>query len=173
MALRLVKTASGAPAPDAVLDRGSHPCYASADTVAMQLKGGCLCGAVRYEISAVFDAIYCHCSMCRKNGGGPVTASAHILAEHFKLLSGQPQRYRSSAVGSRCFCSTCGTMLYFEEASGRYYSVNISTLDDPAQVAPAVHQCIESRLPWFEIADDLPRYEGNTLPHPDRRPRRA
>ena len=135
----------------------------------MRLEGGCLCGAIRYAVSCVFDAMYCHCSMCRRNGGGPVTASAHILAEHFRLLSGEPRRYRASTTGARCFCGMCGTMLFFEETDRRYYSVNISTLDDPTAVHPAVHMCIESRLPWFEIADDLPRYEGNTLPHPDQR----
>lgn len=138
----------------------------------MRLEGGCFCGTIRYAVTSVFDAMYCHCTMCRRNGGGPVTASAHILAEHFTLLSGEPRRYRASATGDRCFCDRCGTMLFFEETDHRYYSVNISTLDDPSAIQPSVHMCIESRLPWFEIADDLPRYRGNTLPHPDKRPKK-
>jgi hypothetical protein len=138
----------------------------------MAFTGGCLCGAIRYSIGTVFDTLYCHCSMCRRNGGGPVTASAHVLADQFHLMTGTPSRYQASARGARCFCGTCGTMLYFDDVAGRYVSVNISTLDEPARLAPAVHQCVESQLPWFEIADDLPRYAGNTLPHPDRRPRR-
>jgi hypothetical protein len=140
------------------------------ESAPMALEGGCLCGSIRYAIASVFDAIYCHCSMCRKNGGGPVTASAHVLADQFQLLQGEPRRYASSPQGSRCFCGVCGSGLYFEDGAGRYYSVNIATLDDPALLPPAVHQCVESRLPWFGIADDLPRYPGNTLPHPDARP---
>ena len=65
------------------------------------------------------------------------------------------------------------TMLFFEEANRRYYSVNISPFDEPSAIPPSAHMCLESRLPWFEIADDLPRYQGNTLPHPDQHPKKA
>ena len=34
------------------------------------LRGGCLCGQIRYEIvGPVGEALYCHCSMCRKSHG--------------------------------------------------------------------------------------------------------
>jgi hypothetical protein len=120
------------------------------------LAGGCLCGAVRYEIERVFDVMYCHCSRCRKTTGAPVVACA----------------YASSAEGDRCFCGECGSALYFEGRGGRYYSVHVGTLDDPEQAPPRIHQCIETRLAWLELADDLPRVAGNRLPHPDKRPRR-
>jgi len=32
-----------------------------------QLPGGCLCGAIRYQVNGLpFDADHCHCSQCRK-----------------------------------------------------------------------------------------------------------
>ena len=50
--------------------------------------GGCLCGAVRYELAAegAFDAGYCHCSMCRRSTGAPVLAWALVRRSHFRLV---------------------------------------------------------------------------------------
>jgi hypothetical protein len=140
---------------------------------AEHLVGGCLCGAVRYEIARVFDVIYCHCSRCRKATGAPILACAYVERDAFRLTRGRPLAYASSAEGDRCFCGECGSALYFEGRGGRYYSVHVGTLDDPEQVPPRIHQCIETRLGWLALEDDLPRVKGNTLPHPDtRRPRR-
>ncbi len=37
----------------------------------MELMGGCLCGAVRFSVTAEpFAAYYCHCAMRQRNGGG-------------------------------------------------------------------------------------------------------
>src|SRR5262245_12577241 len=135
------------------------------------LTGGCLCGAIRYEIARVFDAGYCHCSRCRKATGGAVLAWAYVEADAFQLKTGQPRVYVSSAEGSRAFCGECGSPLWFTGAEGTYYSVHVGTLDDPERVPPQIHQCIETKLGWLALADDLPRVEGNTLPHPDARQR--
>jgi hypothetical protein len=54
---------------------------------------------------------------------------------------------------------------------GRYYSVAVGTLDDPEKVRPLIHQFYESKLSWFDTVDHLPRVDGNTLPHPDKRPK--
>lgn len=120
-------------------------------------------------VGQVFDAGYCHCSRCRRTGGGGASISAIVEKDQFKLVSGTPSRYSGSAVGDDCFCATCGASLWFEERVGGYISVALGTLDDPERVRPAFHKNIESRLSWFEVADELPRYEGNTIPHPDRR----
>ena len=133
------------------------------------LSGGCLCGAVRYRIEEVFDAGYCHCSRCRRGTGGAVLAWAHVHAPHFKLTTGAPSRYASSDEGSRCFCGRCGSPLFFEAADGSYFSVNIGTLDEPEHVRPKVHMCVENALSWLEVDDELPRFPGNQVSHPDKR----
>jgi hypothetical protein len=133
------------------------------------LSGGCLCGAIRYQVDRVFDAGYCHCSRCRKGTGGAVLAWAYVEADAFRLTNGTPKAYPSSAEGTRCFCGQCGSPLYFEGEGGRYYSVHVGTLDDPERVPPQIHQCIETKLRWLSLIDDLPQVTGNTLPHPDKR----
>src|SRR5262249_42616314 len=133
------------------------------------LTGGCLCGAIRYEIDRVFDVMYCHCSRCRKGTGAALLVCAYVEGEAFRLTSGTPQAYISSAEGNRCFCDQCGSPLYFEGQGGCYYSVHVGTLDDPEQAPPRIHQCVETKLTWLALADDLPKVTGNKLPHPDSR----
>ena len=141
------------------------------------LTGGCLCGAIRYQVDRVFDVIYCHCNQCRRSSGGPVLLNAGISGNAFRLTKGSPRAYRTSDSGRSFFCETCGSGLYGEYSApnhpfasdGRYFSVRVGTFDEPDRVRPQIHQFVESKLSWFETTDDLPRVEGNTLPHPDKR----
>jgi len=48
-------------------------------------------------------------------------------------------------------------------------SIGIGRLDEPARVRPTFHQCVSSKLPWFEIDDSLPRFSENTITHPRNR----
>src|SRR5262245_46657650 len=132
------------------------------------IEGGCLCGAVRYRAARVLDAGYCHCTRCRR-GGAPVSAWARVEGPDFVLTKGAPARYRSSELGSRCFCASCGSALYFEGSGAAYVALAIGSVDEPGRIAPRVHLFAHEQLGWLELADDLPRVPGNVLPHPDRR----
>jgi len=108
-----------------------------------RVEGGCFCGAVRYAVSAIFDAGYCHCSICRRTSGAPVLAWAHVRAADFELLQGSPKELVTSPRGRRFFCAACGTHLFFRDgrASGEDELVgfHIATLDDPNAVKPRLH----------------------------------
>jgi hypothetical protein len=63
----------------------------------MELTGGCLCGAVRFRVTAKpFAAYYCHCTMCQKTTGGPFTTGATVQIEGFAFTKGEPSAYESS-----------------------------------------------------------------------------
>ena len=50
----------------------------------MELTGGCLCGAVRFLVTAEpLLAGYCQFTMCQKNSGDPFMASATVPIEGF------------------------------------------------------------------------------------------
>lgn len=139
--------------------------------------GGCLCKSIRYEVDRVFDVIYCHCNQCRRSSGAPVSLNAAVAGDAFRLTSGSPTVYPTSASGSSYFCGKCGTGLYGEFVApshplardGRYFSIRVGTFDEPERIRPQIHQFVESMLSWFGTMDDLPRIKGNTLPHPDKR----
>lgn len=134
----------------------------------LPLEGGCLCGAVRYRIEAEPDhAGYCHCRMCQRASAAPAVPWLTVRSEALAWTRGEPAVYRSSAKAERLFCARCGSQLVFREfAEPEWLDVTLASLDDPAAVRPEHHIWTSSRIPWFEIADDLPRY-------PEERPRGA
>ena len=135
----------------------------------MRLRGGCYCARVRYEVDFVFDAIYCHCSICRRLSGAPVYAGLVTHRSDFRVVAGEPRSFASTEHGTRWFCSECGVHLFCTDSENDRVSVALGTLDEPEAVRPKIHQWTSSRLAWFDIADDLPRVSDGTLPHPARR----
>ena len=126
----------------------------------LPFEGGCLCGAVRYRISAEpHHAGYCHCRMCQRSAGAPVVAWLTGPSAAFAWISGEPAVYRSSPKAERLFCPRCGTQLVFREpADPDRLDVTLASLDDPEAVRPGHHIWTSSRIGWFDVADDLPRY---------------
>lgn len=126
----------------------------------MVLKGGCLCGSVRYEVhECPVEASYCHCTTCRRASGAPVVGFASVAVEAFVLAGVEPRQYRSSEYGERLFCGDCGTQLAMRvDQEPGMIDFTLSSLDEPEQVPPGFHIWTASRIAWFDIRDDLPRY---------------
>jgi hypothetical protein len=129
----------------------------------MTSNGGCVCGAVRFSsIAEPVDAGYCHCKLCQRSTGAPVLAWVSYPTAGFSYNHGEPARYQSTKHGHREFCSACGTQIaYRDSQDAATVDVNVGSLDDCDQVQPRYHIWCASRIPWFDIADNLPRYEGS------------
>ena len=129
-----------------------------------KMSGGCMCGAVRYEARGEsFSIAHCHCHSCRKNNGGPVVTLAGYLKSQVTFSGKERSFYASSPGVLRAFCSNCGTPLTWEGDAGELGPVielHVSTFDDPEAMVPTAHAFYPERISWFEVADDLPRYEG-------------
>jgi hypothetical protein len=123
----------------------------------MTLEGGCMCGAIRYRASAPIKTGYCHCRMCQRSAGAPVLAWTTVPSTTFAYVKGEPTIYASSAKAQREFCPGCGTQLIFREHGESYVDITTASLDAPAGQPPQSHIWRESRIPWFETADALPR----------------
>ena len=121
--------------------------------------GGCLCGAVRYELTEQpTHNGYCHCRMCRKATGAPVFAGVTLKRSGFRLTAGEPRRHRSSEAAHRAFCGECGSPLFFEGLGAPdLIEVLVGSLDDASWVEMAEHSFFASRIPWFDVRDELPR----------------
>lgn len=85
------------------------------------LNGACLCGAVTVAAKQVdTHAGACHCSTCRRWGGGPLMAVDCGTDVEF---NGEDHivRYASSDWAERGFCETCGTHLFYHlKGAGKY-----------------------------------------------------
>ena len=128
--------------------------------------GGCMCGAVRYEVrGAPFWVGHCHCESCRKHTGAPLVTFVAFREEQVTFSKGARRIYESSPGVGRAFCGNCGTPLTWEgqgrqEGLGMIYEFHISTLDAPDEVRPENHVFYPERISWFDVADHLPRHRG-------------
>jgi hypothetical protein len=124
--------------------------------------GGCLCGKVRFRVIAPpLDGGYCHCRMCQRNSGAPVVAWVIFPTASFSWTSGEPGVYASSDHAKRNFCARCGSYLVFTSTKfPTEVSVNTASFDDPNAFPPRKHIFVESRISWFQAADNLPRRQG-------------
>ena len=78
------------------------------------IKGKCLYGETEVEVDCLSDTvIICHCSMCRRQAGGPLFFSNAMKDKSFTLTKGaDPSIYPSSERAERAFCKVCGTFIY-------------------------------------------------------------
>ena len=138
-------------------------------TMSVLLRGGCPCDAVRFEITEVFDAGYCHCNRCRKQTGAPLFAFVYVPRAAFNLLKGELVAEPWERLGQGMICGSCRGGVCFDMGDRDLLSIGIGRLDEPARVRPTFHQCVSSKLPWLEFNDSLPRFSGNTITHPRER----
>lgn len=134
------------------------------------VHGSCLCGAVRYVLTAPFRrANLCHCSRCRKHSGAAASAQGRVPREGFELLAGAGQLsvFRPPDGGmAKVFCRVCGSSLFGGDwPGGSEVSVRLGALDDPPSTGPQFHTYDADRPSWDRPTDDgLPRHPGAPPP---------
>ncbi len=128
------------------------------------IKGSCLCGAVRFEItSPVISMGNCHCTMCRKQHGTAFSTYCQVEKSGLRMTEGEShiQRYASSDLAERSFCGDCGTKLTFTyHEMPESIWIAAGALDDDPGVTPRYHIFVASKAPWYEIKDDIPQHEA-------------
>jgi hypothetical protein len=130
----------------------------------MAMSGGCMCGAVRYEIDAEpVTAFVCHCRACQYVSGG---AGANVLIvprDSVRLTRGELRTYWSVAdsgaqIGRR-FCEVCGTPILSDlESQPDLLVVKAGSLDDPAGFKPTANLWTDAAQPWHRLEPDIPSF---------------
>lgn len=134
--------------------------------MATPLKGSCLCGKLRFEVSAepLFQA-FCQCLDCRKVSGGHYAAlgvpSPAVKVTGEKHTYGKPGN--TGKTMHRTFCPTCGSVVFdTADSMPGVTIVNAALLDDPELFKPQRVVYARSALSWDHIDPKLPRFQ--TLP---------
>jgi hypothetical protein len=121
------------------------------------LTGSCLCGAIRYSISApVTELRACHCTHCQKTSGAAGSVNAPLPSEAFKLTQGTPKRYAAKAASGRTlyryFCGDCGAPIYSQrETAPGMVVVRAGTFDNPGPMKITANIWTASARPWAHI----------------------
>ncbi len=126
----------------------------------MNSRASCLCGGVRWEITAEpFNAFNCHCKLCRKAHGSAFATYWFVEPEQIRWLSGTDGivRYRSSHLLTRSFCGTCGSVVPYPSEQGNHWLAPGGCHDDgkPSDC----HVFVAHKAPWFDLTGDLPRHD--------------
>lgn len=118
--------------------------------VPQTVKGGCLCGAVRYEVAGEPEQVLvCHCPDCRRAAGAQSVGWLIVAGNQFKQLKGAPATYVSSPGVARAFCGKCGTTLtWVGVAHPDRIDVTIGSLDDPNAFIPTRAVYRRHKLKW-------------------------
>ena len=121
------------------------------------LTGGCLCGAVRYELGGKpHPVVNCHCSQCRR-WHGHVGAYTEVPKGDFTLVEERGLRwFQSSERARRGFCAECGSSLFWDSLVKEQLGIAAGTLDSPTHLKTIAHIYVESAGDYYTIADGLP-----------------
>lgn len=127
--------------------------------VSLPQKGGCACGALRYELSAPPLMIYnCHCANCQKITGSAFTTAATVPEAAVKFVEGTPARieWKADSGNTRfgLFCGACGSRI----ANGQIakegapsigmLSLRTGTIDDTSWIEPVGDIWTKSAQKW-------------------------
>ena len=125
-------------------------------------KGGCHCGAVRFEVlvPSEVELVACNCSICS------MTGYQHLIVskDQFRLLSGKTKLTTymfETGVAKHFFCSVCGIKsFYVPRSHPDGYSVNFRCLD--AENFSSVLTTEFDGRHWEQHIDELPPLPAGT-----------
>ncbi len=126
-------------------------------------RGGCLCGAVRFEAGAPLrEVIACHCSQCRRQTGLHYAAT-NVADDRLRLEGADAVTwYRASDKASRGFCRICGSALFWKGDGREDISIMAGSFDQPSGLKIAVHIYCADKADFYDINDDAPQFAGSS-----------
>lgn len=126
------------------------------------IAGSCLCGEVAFEFRNPVAMFQCHCTRCRKARGAAHSANIVCMPGDFRWTRGEELAVEFPLPGARFFgvgfCARCGASLPRESVGRGIWIIPASTLDTDPGIRPMAHIFVDSKAPWFEITDGLPRH---------------
>ena len=120
--------------------------------------GGCLCGAVRYEVQRPLRyVVLCHCAMCRRTHGHFAAYTA-APKQALRLVEAHGLKwYASSTFARRGFCRECGASLFWERPAGELISIAVGTLDAPTGLRSTLQIFVAEAGDYYTLPQDVPQ----------------
>ena len=126
------------------------------------IKGGCLCGKVRYQYDGdISEIAMCHCSACRQAQGGSFATNSPIDAEKLSIIGGEYiKEYESNEIKVRAFCTNCGSPIYSARKDlPNIKRLRVGSVETPFVCENKYHIFSASKALWFSITDDYPQFD--------------
>ncbi|HRQ56686.1 MAG TPA: GFA family protein [Azoarcus taiwanensis] len=126
------------------------------------MKAKCLCGAIEVTAPDHKEVSVCHCSICRRWGGGPMFA-VHCGPEVGFGGTAELSRYRSSEWAERGFCPTCGTHLFYRLLPSDEYILPAGLFQDEDAFKLASQIFIDEKPGFYDFANRTPVLTGEQV----------
>ncbi|QIB65587.1 GFA family protein [Kineobactrum salinum] len=126
-------------------------------------RGACLCGAVSIVARTKSDSIgACHCTMCRKWGGGPLLAAeceGDVDFEGAEDIS----IFASSEWAERGFCRQCGTHLFYRLKQEQHYAIPVGLFEDGDRWKLTEQIFVDQKPPFYSFAEKTKDLTGEEV----------
>ena len=120
--------------------------------------GQCLCGGVSFTAKGnVVEADACHCSMCRRQGGGGPYFAVQFRDGVNLDKTDTLAWYRGSDHGERGFCTKCGASIAWRlQSQPEKMGVSLGALDTPSGITLDSHIFTDSAPDYYTVPTDAP-----------------
>jgi hypothetical protein len=131
----------------------------------MELKGGCYCGALRYQSTG--DALFkgqCHCRECQYISGGHPNVVIGMPEPGFAFTKGKAKGFKRSDLAdpvTREFCAECGTHILTRSSKlPGTVLIKVGTLDDPSVFgSPMMAIFTVDKQSFHHVPEGVPSFE--------------
>lgn len=126
----------------------------------IEVSGKCLCGAVAFSAKIAEPHVgACHCTMCRKWGGGPfleVDCGSDVSYKGAENIS----TFSSSDWAERGFCSRCGSNLFYRLKETGQTMMAVGLLDDQSGLNMNRQVFIDEKPAYYSFAEKTEEMTG-------------
>jgi hypothetical protein len=127
------------------------------------VKGSCLCGAISLSTTKINHHVAaCHCSTCRKWGGG-----ALLVVECGTDVSFRAEEnigiYQSSEWAERGFCKKCGSHLFYRLKQNNQYYIPVGIFDNDEGFVFEHQVFIDEKPEYYSFANETKNMTGAEL----------
>lgn len=126
-------------------------------------KGSCLCGAVKVSTTSMNNHVAaCHCSICRKWGGGAflgVECNGDVSFEGEDHIG----VYQSSEWAERGFCKKCGSHLFYRLKANNHYYIPVGIFDHQSGLVFDLQVFIDEKPEYYSFANETKNLTGEEL----------
>jgi hypothetical protein len=127
-----------------------------------KIKGGCLCGAVSFEVVDTFEKLFlCSCDQCRQITGSAFSSNLFVGIEGFNWLEGIADIVSYQVPGrdiSKVFCRTCGSGVPWKNGDGTKMVVPAGSLNASLNVAERYRIFASERPEWASDLEQISSY---------------
>ena len=125
----------------------------------IELKGECLCGAIKYKLSEkpLFTQA-CHCKDCKILTGSSYVINSSVLESTLSIEGEISSTIKLQAGSGKSvkifFCNKCGAYIYtdYETAIGRL-NIRTKTLENSEEFPPQAHIFTKDKDEWVNLSN--------------------